>query len=155
MRILLADDQAEVRSALRLLLEHEPELEVVAEAEEAGVLLAQARAVRPDVVLLDWELPGVMAAVPGPRPRAILMAALHEIHPGLSVVSLSGRPEARHTALAAGSDGFVCKGDPPDHLLAALRLLAGSPSTGRPIPYHSEQETHGEQETHSEQEDGV
>jgi two-component system response regulator DesR len=128
MRILLADDQSEVRSALRLLLEHEPELEVVAEVEEAGALLAEARAVRPDVILLDWELPGVSTVLPGPRPRRVLVAALHEIDPGLAVVSLSGRPEARRMAMAAGSDTFVCKGDPPDHLLAALRLLAGSQS---------------------------
>ncbi len=127
MRILLADDQSEVRSALRLLLEHEPELEVVAEAEEAGALLTKARAIRPDVVLLDWELPGVTAAVPGPRSRRGLLSALHELSPGLLVVALSGRPEARKAALATGSDSFVCKGDPPDHLLAALRLLVVDP----------------------------
>ena len=59
MRILIADDQADVRSALGLLLMQEPDLEVVAEATDAvGVLLA-AENHAPTLVLLDWELPGV------------------------------------------------------------------------------------------------
>ena len=57
MRVLLADDQMKVRSALRLLLEQEPGLSVVGEAAEAKDLLAQVGTERPDLVLLDWELP--------------------------------------------------------------------------------------------------
>ena len=59
MRVLLADDQSKVRSALQLLLEQEPGMSLVGEAVEAEDLLAQAEAPQPDLVLLDWELPGL------------------------------------------------------------------------------------------------
>ena len=59
MRVLLADDQSKVRSALRLLLEQEPGMSVVGEAVEDEDLLAQVEATQPDLVLLDWELPGL------------------------------------------------------------------------------------------------
>lgn len=125
MRILLADDQAQVRSALRLLLTQEPGLSVVGEAAETGVLLAQAEATRPDVVLLDWELPGLQAATP--------LSILRARCPCLKIIVLSGRPEARQAALAAGADAFVSKGDPPERLLAAVddyRFSIGTGSTG-------------------------
>ncbi len=63
MRILLADDQSEVRSALHLLLEQEAGLTIVEEVSEADELLAQVEMTCPDVVLLDWELPGLQASV--------------------------------------------------------------------------------------------
>jgi DNA-binding NarL/FixJ family response regulator len=112
MRILVADDQATVRSALQLILEENPELDVVGEATEAGELLAQAEMACPDLVLLDWELPGSQAAD--------LLSALRQHLPHLVVIALSGRPEARQSALDAGVDAFVSKGDPPERLLATL-----------------------------------
>lgn len=111
MRILLADDQAEVRSALRLLLGHEPELLVVGEVTAGAELLPEVRATRPDLVLLDWELPGLQRSQ---------LSALRTFRPHLLVVALSCRPEARHAALEAGADAFVSKGDPPERLLAAM-----------------------------------
>jgi DNA-binding NarL/FixJ family response regulator len=112
MHVLLADDQAEVRSALRFLLEQEPRMDVVGEAAEAQGILGQAAAMQPDLVLLDWELPGLPAAdiVPALRSRC-----LHA-----KVIALSGRPEARQEALAAGVDAFVSKAEPPERLLATL-----------------------------------
>ena len=115
MRILLADDQPKIRFALRLLLEREPELDVVGEAAGAETLLAQLEATQPDVVLLDWELPG-LSAIGG-------LPALRAVCPQLRVIALSGRLEARQAALAAGAEAFVSKGSPPDRLLAALRVL--------------------------------
>jgi len=112
MRVLVADDQAKVRSALRLLLEQEPDVEIVAEAAEADDLLAQVKETRPDLVLLDWELPGLSSNSHLPILRAL---CLH-----LKLVVLSGRPKARQTALDAGADAFVSKIDPPERLLAAL-----------------------------------
>ena len=58
MRILLADNQSKVRFALRALLEQQPGLTIVGEAAEAGDALLQVEAVRPDLVLLDWDLRG-------------------------------------------------------------------------------------------------
>ena len=90
-------------------------MDVVGETTEADRLLACIKETRPDLVLLDWELPGLVANG--------LMNALRSLFPRLKVVVLSGRPEARRDALAAGADAFVSKGDPPDRLLAALRAI--------------------------------
>ncbi len=112
MRILLADDQSKVRSALRLLLEQHPALSVVAEAADAEALLAQAKKTHPDLALLDWELPGQAALD--------LLPVLRASCPGLYVIALSSRPEAGQAALADGADSFVSKGEPPERLLAAI-----------------------------------
>ncbi len=113
MRLLLADDQSKVRSALRLLLEQQPDWEVIGEAEEAGSLIEQIKLLLPDVVLLDWELPG--------QQPVRLVATVRTIAPQVRVIALSGRPEARQIALAAQADAFVSKGDPPEALLTAVR----------------------------------
>jgi DNA-binding NarL/FixJ family response regulator len=112
MRILLADNQPEVRFGLRVLLERRPGFEVVGEAVGAVDLLAQAEAGCPDLVLLGWELPGLA--------RNDLPSALRRVCPNLRVIVLSGRPEARRVALTAGADAFVSKADPPERLLAAI-----------------------------------
>ena len=112
MRVLLADDESKVRSALRLLLEQEPGLSIVGEATKGEDLLAQVETTRPDLALLDCELPGPQTAD--------LLPALRSRCPGLLVIALSGRPETRRAALAAGADAFVSKGDSPERLLAAV-----------------------------------
>jgi len=121
MHILLADKQVEVRSALRFLLEQELGMSVVGEVAEASRLLAQAAAAQPDVVLLDWELPGLQATN--------LLSALHSGGRLTIVIALSGRPEARWAALDAGVDAFVSKGDPPERLLAILDAVRGGGET--------------------------
>ena len=130
MRILLADDQAQVRSALRLLLEQEPELSVVGEVAEATSLLVQVQAIQPDLVLLDWELPGLGArrrsAFPSRSPGPHLLSILHSLGHPPKVIALSGCPEAGEEALAAGADAFVSKGDPPERLLTTLHHVSGS-----------------------------
>lgn len=114
MRVLLADDQAKVRSALKLLLEHESGVCVVGECADADALLAQMELTQPDVVLLDWELPG--------HEERDLLARLRALSPHVRVIALSGRLEANHEALAAGVDAFVSKSDPPERLLESLQL---------------------------------
>jgi DNA-binding NarL/FixJ family response regulator len=113
MRILLADEQTRVCSALEILLRQEPDVSIVVEASEGTELLAQVRATQPDLVLLDWGLPdlSVIGSLPG----------LHSICPNLTVIVLSSRPEARLEALAAGADDFVSKIDPPAQLLLAIQ----------------------------------
>ena len=115
MHILLADNRSRVRSALRSLLEEQSGRMVVSEAEDCQELLAQAGAVCPDLVLIDWDLPG-MATVD-------VLPALRKICPGLYVIALSGRPEVEGAALAAGAQAFISKAGPPEPLLAAIQLV--------------------------------
>jgi DNA-binding NarL/FixJ family response regulator len=112
MQILLADNQPKVRFGLRVLLERQPGLKVVGEATNAEDLLAQIEADCPDLVLLDWELPGLAGGD--------LLSALRAACPDLFVIVLSGRTEVRRAALDAGADAFVNKCDPPEWLLAAV-----------------------------------
>jgi DNA-binding NarL/FixJ family response regulator len=111
--ILIADDQPQVRRALRLLLEQQSGESVIGEAAEAEVLLAQAAVDCPNLVLLDWGLPSMEAEE--------LMIALRQICTKVAVIVLSGQPEVEEEALAAGADAFVSKADPPEKLLAAIR----------------------------------
>ena len=111
MRIIVADDQAAVRSALRLLLEQETRLAHCDEAESADQVLDLVKNPS-DLLLLDWELPG--------RDMAELVPALRAAQPQMQIIALSGRPEARHEASALGVSHFVSKGDPPECVLAAV-----------------------------------
>jgi DNA-binding NarL/FixJ family response regulator len=115
MRVFLADDQSIVCSALRLLLEHEPDMTIVGEAPDADQMLAQMTTAQPDIVLLDWELPGLRCSE--------ALSALHAQQAGVCVIALSSLPEARQTALACGVDAFVSKGEPPEQLLDAMYRL--------------------------------
>lgn len=116
MRVLLADDDGQVCSALRLLLEQVPGMTVVGEARDAETLAVAMMAAAPDAVLLDWELPGLS---PGPHLSALKADGQPQ------VVVLSCRPEAEKAALEAGADAFVSKGNPPEALLAALGVARG------------------------------
>jgi DNA-binding NarL/FixJ family response regulator len=124
MRILLADSQPKVRFALRVLLERQPGFEVVGEAASTEDLLARTALTCPDLVLLDWSVAGASAAG--------LLLALRCDCPGLGIIVLSGRPEAREAALAAGADAFVSKGNPPEHLLAAITRCCRDGETATP-----------------------
>ena len=115
MRVLLADDDVHVRSALRLLLEQEPGVRIVGESTAAPDLADQIARTRPGMILLDWELPGLGADGFLKRLRLAL--------PAVRLVALSGRPEQRSAALDAGVDAFVCKGDAPESLITTLRSL--------------------------------
>jgi DNA-binding NarL/FixJ family response regulator len=111
VRVLVADDDADTRSAIRLLLDEEPDLNVAADCETVVGLVERVQCSQSDVVLIDWDLAGdelqrLRAAVPDCR-----------------VVALSCRPEQQAQALRGGADSFVCKGDPPEALLQVLRGL--------------------------------
>jgi DNA-binding NarL/FixJ family response regulator len=112
MRILLADDQPKVRFALRTLLERKLGFEVVGEAIDIKELWQQVEETCPDLLLLDWELPGPMVRD--------FLSRLHAMCPDLRVIALSGRSELGRAALQAGVDAFVCKCDSPDRLLKAI-----------------------------------
>jgi len=129
LRIFIADNQPEIRSALRLVIELEPGFTVVGELDEASGLAIVAQTVRADVVLLDWQLrhrgkpsqTGISTPYLGGQ--AELVRSLRLVRPSIKILALSERPEAQSDALAAGADAFVCKGESPDRLLEALRSL--------------------------------
>jgi DNA-binding NarL/FixJ family response regulator len=113
--VLLADDQANVRDALRLLLEQEPDIEIIGEAADASGLLFLTAQKPANVLLLDWELPGL--------PPHYLLRLLREERPFLRIIAMSSRPEAHQAAQEAGVSTFLSKGAPPEVVLAALSQL--------------------------------
>lgn len=121
-RVLVADTREEVRSALRLLLSEQPDLEVVAEASAADGLLAAAQAANPDLVLVEWQLPSSPAQrFPTVESFRSCVANLRSRLPGKTVVVLGGWPELRSAAMDTGADAYVSKCDPPERVLGALR----------------------------------
>lgn len=114
-RVIVAHSDQRVRSALRLLVREEPGLALVGESSDLPSLVAQVGQLKPDLVLLDWELPG--------RPAAALLLAQTTLDNKPRVIVFSARPELEEMILAAGADRFVSKGDAPEALLSAFRQL--------------------------------
>ncbi len=112
-QILLADDNPDLRSALRLVLETRLNLGMITEAGDMERVLAQAEDTRPDCLVLDWELPG--------RPRSGRLRVLRALVPGIRIIVTSARPESREEAMAEGADGFADKADSPLLILDAMR----------------------------------
>jgi DNA-binding NarL/FixJ family response regulator len=128
LRIILADHRREIRSALRLLLEQQPDAwEVLGEAADLYELAACLKKACPDVLLLDWELPGMLADRwnPDPDRPASMMKHLRELCPQMRIVALSSQPEECAMALQAGADEIVCKTDPPEQLLKKIYFIPG------------------------------
>jgi two-component system response regulator DesR len=118
IRVLLAEDQTMVRGALARLLELEPDIEVVAQAARGDEVEAAARAARPDVALLDIEMPGMSGLDAAGR--------LAEQLPGCRVLILTtfGRPGYLRRAIASGAAGFMLKDAPITELAGAIRRAA-------------------------------
>jgi len=118
IRILLADDQALVRSALAALLELEDDFDVVAQVGRGDEVVAAARDLRPDVALLDIEMPGLdgLAAA----------AALTQEVPACRVIIVTtfGRPGYLRRAMESGALGFVVKDAPAEQLADAIRRVS-------------------------------
>jgi two-component system response regulator DesR len=120
IRVLLAEDQGMMRGALALLLRLEPDIDVVAEVGSGTEVVPAALATRPDVALLDIEMPG------GSGLDAA--AALREQLPGCKVLIVTsfGRAGYVRRAMEAGASGFLVKDGPVEELAAAIRrVLAG------------------------------
>jgi len=118
VRVLLVDDEAMVRAGLRLVLESEPDIEVVGEASDGITALAAARQLRPDVVLIDIQMP-----------RLDGLAATRQLlaeDPDIKVVVLTTFNDNAYVreALRLGASGFLLKVAPPERLAEAVRLAA-------------------------------
>lgn len=115
MRILLADNQVDVRSALRFLLKHQLGWQVVGEAVDLDSLSAELEATQPDLLLVDWAILGTNGGA--------VLPALRARYPDLRVIVMSGGVGIQRAALEGGAIAFVSKGDSPDRLLAALKKV--------------------------------
>jgi DNA-binding NarL/FixJ family response regulator len=120
IRVLIVDDQPLLRAGFRMILESEPDLEVVGEAADGEEAVATARRLRPDVVLMDIRMPrldGVEATrrLAGPRaddPIKVLMLTTFDLD------------EYVVEAIRAGASGFLLKDVPPEDLIEAIRVIA-------------------------------
>jgi DNA-binding NarL/FixJ family response regulator len=117
--VLLADDQSMVRAGFRMILESEPAIEVVGEAENGEQAVAAARRLRPDVVMMDIQMPGEDGLTATRR-------ITEDEALGCRVVILTTfeRDEYVFEALQAGASGFLIKNAPPEELIQAVRVVA-------------------------------
>jgi two-component system response regulator DesR len=117
IRVLLAEDQAMIREALAALLSFEDDIEVVAQVGRGDEVAASALASKPDVALLDIEMPGM----DGLTAAATLRATL----PGTRIVILTtfGRPGYMRRAMESGVSGFILKDSPADKLAETIRQV--------------------------------
>ena len=113
MRIILADHHPQALWALKTSLQEKSKFEVTGEAKDAPDLLALVVENPPDLVLIDWQLPG--------KPIEDLITELHKCKSRPAVIVMGSQPEFGRMLLKAGADAFVSKGDQPDWLLETLQ----------------------------------
>jgi DNA-binding NarL/FixJ family response regulator len=126
IRVLIVDDQALVRAGFRMILEAEPEIEVVGEAGDGDEAVAEARRLEPDVVLMDVRMPeldGIAAT-----------ETITREHPDIRVLILTtfDLDEYAFAGLRAGASGFLLKNAPPDELVGAIRTVAAGDAVVAP-----------------------
>lgn len=119
LRILLADDHETVREGLRMILNAQPDMQVVATAGDGREAIAQVERITPDIVIMDISMPGLngLAAT----------TQLTERCPGTKVLTLTRHADSSYLQqmLRAGASGYVLKQSRPAELLHAIRAIAG------------------------------
>ncbi len=127
VRLLLADDQELIRSALAALLALEPDFEVVATVGRGDEVVAAVRSHYPDVALLDIDMPGI----DGLAAAAVLAHEVPECR--ALILTTFGRPGYLRRAMESGARGFVVKDAPPEQLAAAIRRVAAGELVVDPV----------------------
>jgi two-component system response regulator DesR len=118
IRVLIAEDQAMIRGALAALLSTEADIEVVAQVERGDRVVEEALRSKPDVALLDIEMPGKDGLTAAAELRAQLPSCR------VLILTVFGRPGYLRRAVDAGVSGFLLKDAPPDELASAIRRTA-------------------------------
>ena len=116
--VLLADDQAMVRAGFRMILESDPDISVIGEAANGEQAVDSARRLRPDVVLMDIQMPG------GDGLQATRRITDDELGCRVVILTTFERDDYVFEALQAGASGFLLKNAPPEELLHAVRVVA-------------------------------
>ena len=119
IRILLVDDQSLLRMGFRLIIEAEPDMEVVGEAGDGAAGVSMASALDPDVVLMDVRMPGT----DGIAATRLITAAQSATK--VLILTTFDLDEYVFAGLKAGASGFLLKDEPPAELLTAIRVVAG------------------------------
>ncbi len=114
MHVLIAEARPSTRAALRALLEHDPHCQHLTEATDAQSALAALNE-NPDLLLLDWALPGL--------PAAAVVARARSLQPELVIIALGHHAATRRAALDVGVDCFIDTNQPPTDLIALLNTL--------------------------------
>ncbi|NNM47385.1 response regulator [Knoellia koreensis] len=117
-RVLLVDDQALVRSGFRMILSVEADLEIVGEAADGAEAVRAARAERPDVILMDVQMPGTDGIE---ATRQVVAEDLAKV----VILTTFDRDDYLFDALDAGASGFLLKNAEPEALVDAVRAVAG------------------------------
>ncbi|MCB0911035.1 MAG: response regulator transcription factor [Propionibacteriaceae bacterium] len=120
IRVLIADDEALVRSGLAILLRHEPDFEVVGQAGDGLSVLGLAGELHPDVILMDIRMPGI----DGLEATRRLVAQGETADSRILVLTTFDHDENVFAAIRAGASGFLPKDTEPQQLLDALRTVA-------------------------------
>jgi DNA-binding NarL/FixJ family response regulator len=117
--VLLADDQAMVRAGFRMILESEPDIKVIGEAEDGAGAVAKARILGPDLVLMDIQMP-IMNGLEATR------QIVHESGGLIKILILTTfeRDDYIFEALRAGASGFLLKNASPEDMVKAVRVVA-------------------------------
>ncbi|MFG3234132.1 response regulator [Streptomyces antibioticus] len=121
IRVLLADDQALLRSAFRVLVDSEPDMEVVGEASDGAEAVRLAGRERPDVVLMDIRMPGT----DGLAATRLISADPELAQVRVVILTTFEVDDYVVQSLRAGASGFLGKGSEPEELLNAIRIAAG------------------------------
>jgi DNA-binding NarL/FixJ family response regulator len=118
IRVLVADDQSMVRAGFRMLLEGEPDIEVVAEASNGREAVEKTARFHPTVVLMDIRMP----ELDGLEATRRILAADHPAR--ILILTTFDLDEYVYEALSAGASGFMLKDDPPEQLIAAIHTVS-------------------------------
>ena len=118
LRILIADDHAIVRQGLKLLIDSQPDMKVIGEVASGDAVLAQAAAMKPDLVIMDISMPGLNGL--------LATRTLKQRQPHTTVVALTRHEDKTYLEelLRAGASAYVLKQSPPTEFLRAVRAVA-------------------------------
>ncbi|HEY3163088.1 MAG TPA: response regulator transcription factor [Candidatus Limnocylindrales bacterium] len=120
IRVMIVDDQALVRAGFRMILEAQPDIEVVAEAADGEAAIRLARRSRPDVVLMDVRMPGL----DGLEATRRLLDDATGATPRVVILTTFDLDEYVYVALQVGASGFLLKDVTPEHLVGAVRTVS-------------------------------